>query len=138
MKWAIKMSLKNSVHYYLVTVGSGLYWQYLYVLEVDEPTTDTGYLIDELIDYLAKNKPERLIDTSSNTEYAWGIDENGYDCLVEKDNPNEIAFYYDEFVVGDGPNKVLLHYGQLNIREISSEEAEKFIEDRDTILIEVQ
>ena len=137
MKWAIKMSLKNSVHYYLVTVGSGLYWQYLYVLEVDEPTTDTGYLIDELIDYLAKNKPERLIDTSSNTEYAWGIDENGYNCLVEKDNPNEIAFYYDEFVVGDDPNKVLLHYGQLNIREISSEDAEKFIENKDVILIEV-
>lgn len=138
MKWAIKMSLKNSVHYYLVTVGSGLYWQYLYVLEVDEPTTDTGYLIDELIDYLAKNKPERLIDTSSNTEYALSTDENGYSCLVEKDNLKEIAFHYDEFVVGENPNKVLLHYGQLSIREISPEDAEKFIENKDVILIEVQ
>ena len=138
MKRVIRTSSGDFKAYYLISVGSGLYWQYLYILEVDEPTTDTGYLIDELIDYLAKNKPERLIDTSSNTEYAWGTDENGYSCLVEKDNPKEIAFRYDEFVVGDNPNKVLLHYGQLNIREISSEDAEKFIEDKDTILIEVQ
>lgn len=138
MKRLIKASFEDFKAYYLISVGSGLYWQYLYILEVDEPTTDTGYLIDELIDYLAKNKPERLIDTSSNTEYAWSNDENGYDCIVEKDNPEEIAFHYDEFVVGDNPNKVLLHYGQLSIREISSEEAKKYIENKDVILIEVK
>ena len=137
MKRTIRASSGDFKAYYLISVGSGLYWSYLYILEVDEPTTDTGYLIDELIDYLAKNQPERLIDTSSNTEYAWGTDENGYDCLVEKDNPNEIAFRYDEFVVGDNPNKVLLHHGQLNVREISPEDAEKFIENKDAILIEV-
>lgn len=138
MKRVIRTSSGDFKAYYLISVGSGLYWQYLYILEVDEPTTDTGYLIDELIDYLAKNAPERLIDTSSNTEYAWGTDENGYSCLVEKDNPKEIAFHYDEFVVGDNPNKVLLHYGQLSVREISPEDAETFIENTDTILIEVR
>ena len=137
MKRVIRTNHGDFKTYYLISVGSGLYWQYLYVLKVDEPTTDTGYLVDELIDYLAKNKPERLIDTSSNTEYTWGTDKNGYNCLVEKDNPEEIAFHYDEFIVGDDPNKVLLHYGQLSIREISPEDAEKFIENKDATLIEV-
>lgn len=137
MKRIIKASLDDSKYYYLVTIGSGLAWLYLYVLEVDEPTTDGGYLIDELIDYLSEYIPDRLVDPYSDDAYALGTDENGNECLVEKSNPDEIAFYYDEFIVGGNDGNVLLHYGQFDIREISSEEAKKYIENKDAILIEV-
>lgn len=137
MKRIIKASIDDFKTYYLITVGSGLAWAYLYVLEVDEPTTDYGYLIDELIDYLGEYIPDRLVDPYSDDAYALGTDENGNECLVEKSNPDEAAFYYDEFIVGGNYGNVLLHYGQLDIREISSEEAKKYIENKGAILIEV-
>lgn len=138
MKWAIKMSLKNSVHYYLVTVGSSLAWSYLYIIETEDSTTDYGYLVDELIDYLDINNPDRLIDPASDdADYTWGEDENGNECLVEINNPYEVAFREDEYVVGGGRNIILPHFGNFSIQEIGAEVAKKYVEEDKTTLIEV-
>lgn len=132
------MSLKNSVHYYLVTVGSGLAWSYLYIIETEDSTTDYGYLVDELIDYLDINNPDRLIDPASDdADYTWGEDENGNECLVEINNPYEVAFREDEYVVGGGQDKILVHCGQFDIQEIDETTAKKYIEERNATLFEV-
>lgn len=138
MKRIIKASLDNSKFYYLITVGSGLAWPYLYIIETEDSTTDYGYLVDELIDYLDTNSPERLIDPSSvDAEYTWGEDEDGNECLVEINNPYEVAFYEDSYTVGGNYGKILLHYGQFNIREIDETAAKKYVKENNATLIEV-
>ena len=138
MKRIIKASSDNSMYYYLISVGSGLAWPYLYVIETEDATTDYGYLVDELIDYLDTNSPERLIDPSSfDAEYTWGEDEDGNECLVEINNPYEVAFYEDSYTVGGNYGKILLHYGQFDIREIDEATAKKYVKENNATLIEV-
>lgn len=137
MKRIIKASLDNSKFYYLITIGSGLAWVYQYVVETDEQTSDYGYLMDELIDYIDEHTPKQLIDPNSDDDYVLKMHRDGSYYLAWKDNPREVAWHDDEFLVGGNYGKILLHYGALNIREISPEDAEKFIENKDTILIEV-
>lgn len=141
MKRIIKTSLDDSKYYYLVTVGSGLAWPYLYVIETYDKITDYWYLTNELIEYIDNTNIQPLVYPNSDDMYAlgedkytWGVDENGYDCLVEKDNPNEVAFHEDEYVANDDYDKVLLHYGQFDIHEIDADEAKKYIDDNATLV----
>lgn len=137
MKRIIKASLDDSKYYYLVTIGSGLAWPYLYVVETDYDYFDDGTM-DALIDYIDDNDLQQLIDPfSDDNAYAWGEDEKGHQCLVEEDNPSEVAFYEDEYVVGGNYGKVLVHYGQFDITEINADDAKKYVKEDKAILVEV-
>ena len=111
--------------YYRVDIGTGFAWVDSYVIETDYPTTDYGYIVDVLIDYLQSIDSNAILDPSI---YEWTEDGNIY----YTDDPDWIM-YGDEFVQGGNEGDVLYHYGIFDIAEISEDQ----ITEDDIIIQEV-
>ena len=105
--------------YYEIIFGSGFYECYRYVIKTDYPTTDYGALTDVLIDYLADNSKEiahrNIIINGDYTDIY-----EGSDHYIE--DPEEVTFYEDQYVIGGNYGDVLIHYGDFRINEISETE----------------
>lgn len=115
--------------YYRFIIGTGTAWVDTYVLEVEEPTTDYGALTDMFIDWMVERGDPRIMDMEN--EYEWGEEEDGYETVHEKANP-EWKHYSDEFVQGGNCGNVLFHYGEFRIEDISENE----INENDVIIKE--
>ena len=115
--------------YYRIIIGTGFYWCDSYVIETERPTTDYGALTDMLIDYMVEKKDYRIMDMEN--EYEWGEEEDGYEVIRERRNP-EWKHYSDEFVQGGNCGNVLMHYGEFRIEDISENE----INENDVIIKE--
>ena len=87
---------------YKVQYGSGTAWLNEEIVEVDEPTTDYGAIVDMAIDQIESRGEEGVFIDWKDT-----VEEGG-------------EHYEDEYVVGGNHGRLLLHYGQLNIELIDS------------------
>lgn len=115
--------------YYRFIIGTGTAWVDTYVLEVEEPTTDYGALVDMFIDWMVEKRDPRIMDMEN--EYEWGDEEDGYETIYEKANP-EWKYYSDQFIQGGNCGDVLFHYGEFRIEDISENE----INENDVIIKE--
>ena len=85
---------------YKVQYGSGTAWLNEEIVEMDEPTTDYGTIVDKAIDQIEERGEEGVFIDWSDT-----VEEGG-------------EYYEDEYVIGGNCDRLLLHYGQLNIELI--------------------
>ena len=95
---------------YKITTGSGFYDANIYFVEVDEPTTDYGFIMDIVIDNL---------DSEGNLpDFEWCEND---DIMIDNELVNK-----DEYIIGGNYSKVLVHYGYINIEEATSDDLENY------------
>lgn len=78
----------------------GVYPSEEHILEIDEPTTDYGALVDILIDQLEA--------------------EGRKNCFIDPDDTKELGgeIYEDEYVIGGNHGLLLYHGGNFLIQEV--------------------
>lgn len=93
--------MKNNMTKYKVLYGSGTAWLNEEIVEVDEPTTDYGAILNIAIDQIeARGEENAFITLNDTVEYGG-------------------KYYEDEYVIGGNHGRLLLHHGELNIVQIN-------------------
>ena len=85
---------------YEVLYGNGTAWYSKEEVEVDEPTTDYGAILDMAIDQIEERE--------------------GVGCVLLNLDEAEKQFNEDEYVIGGNHGLALIHYGNFEIREVAA------------------